>query len=426
MDIKAEVEKIASDARAASLELANLSSAVKNEVLLKLAGLLRENCAEILQTNSVDVKKAELGGMSKAMLERLSLSVGKIESICGGLEELAKLPDYVGEIMESVVRPNGISIEKVRVPIGVIAIIYESRPNVTIDCAALCLKSGNAAILRGGSECFLTNQIFSKYIAQALKSAGAPEKAVQMIPTTDRSALNVMLRLDKFINCIIPRGGEGLIRFVSENSTIPVLKHDKGLCNVYIDASADEKIALNVVVDAKCQRPSVCNAAENLIVDSSRADLLVKICAELAGRGVELRASAKAKKILDGAGVKCVQAADEDFDTEYDDLIISVDVSDSLDEAISFINKHSSAHSDCIITSDAARAEKFLSGVDSSTVYWNASTRFTDGFEFGFGAEIGISTNKLHARGPMGLKELSIYKYKVRGNGQTRGEPAFK
>ena len=426
MDVKTEVEKIAADARAASLELANLPSEVKNAALLGLAGLLRENSAEILQTNSVDVKKAQMGGMSKAMLERLSLSEGKIESICAGLEELVKLPDFVGEVMESTVRPNGISIEKVRVPIGVIAIIYESRPNVTVDCAALCLKSGNAAILRGGSECFLTNQIFSKYISEALRRAGAPEKAVQTIPTTDRSALNVMLRLDKFINCIIPRGGEGLIRFVSENSTIPVLKHDKGLCNIYIDSFADERTALNVVVDAKCQRPSVCNAAENLIVDSSRGDLLAALCRALVRRGVEIRASARAKKILDADGVKCVPASAEDFDTEYDDLVISVDLSDSLEGAIDFINAHSSAHSDCIVTADAARAEKFLSGVDSSTVYWNASTRFTDGFEFGFGAEIGISTNKLHARGPMGLRELSIYKYKVRGSGQTRGEPAFK
>jgi len=329
-------------------------------------------------------------------------------------------------VLDSTVRPNGLKINKVSTPIGVIAIIYESRPNVTIDCAVLCLKSGNAAILRGGSEAFNTNMALAKVLSKSIKEAGLSEDCVQIIPTSDRSALNELLKLREYVHCVIPRGGEGLIRFVVENSTIPVIKHYKGVCTVFVDKSADEKMANILTIDAKCQRPSVCNAAENLIVHKDCAQkLLPQIAKNLQDRGVELRASAKAKEILQANGIDCVDATSADFQTEYVDLIISIDVVDSVEMAIDFINENGSGHSDLIITEDVQSAEKFQSKVDSSTVYWNASTRFTDGFEFGLGAEIGISTDKLHARGPMGLRELCSYKYRVCGEGQTRGTPAF-
>lgn len=417
---------IAIKARSAALELAEVSSEKKNEALLKLAELLRANKESIKQANAVDLKKAEADGLSKPMLERLALNDSKIDAIADGVVQVANLPDPVGEVLESRVRPNGLSIEKVRVPIGVIGVIYESRPNVTIDCAVLCLKSGNAAILRGGSESFESNKVLASLISDALEQVDINPSAVQMIPTTDRSALGELLLLDKYVNCIIPRGGEGLIRFVVKNSTIPVIKHYKGVCTVFVDKEADLKTAKILSVDAKCQRPSVCNAAENLIIHKDCAEeLLPEICRMLVDRNVQLRASAKAKKILDSVNIACIEATEEDFSTEYIDLIISIDVVDSLKDAVDFINRNGSGHSDLIITQNPQTAEKFLNGVDSSTVYWNASTRFTDGFEFGLGAEIGISTDKLHARGPMGLAELCSYKYKVRGSGQTRGKPAL-
>jgi len=425
MSIEQTVLEIAKRARKASLELANLDAAKKNAALLKIAVNLRQSASLILRENRKDVHEASVAGLSKPMIERLSLDEAKIEKMALGVEEVAALPDYVGEIIESIVRPNGIKIDKVRVPIGVIGIIYESRPNVTVDCAALCLKSGNAAILRGGKECFNTNLVLAALISNALDACGIPESAVQILPTSDRAALTAMLKLDTYINCIIPRGGEGLIRFVAENSTIPVIKHYKGVCNVYIDKFADLKTALNIAVDAKCQRPSVCNAAENLIAHKDAVPVFLKVAEALSARGVEIRATKDVKELLLENGIRALDASPEDFDTEYGDLIIAADIVESLPAAIDFVNAHSSAHSDCIVTQDAQRAEEFLNGVDSATVYWNASTRFTDGFEFGFGAEIGISTDKLHARGPMGLKELNSYKYKIRGEGQTRGKPAL-
>jgi len=425
MSIEQTVLEIAKRARKASLELANLDAAKKNAALLKIAVNLRQSASLILRENRKDVHEASVAGLSKPMIERLSLDEAKIEKMALGVEEVAALPDYVGEIIESIVRPNGIKIDKVRVPIGVIGIIYESRPNVTVDCAALCLKSGNAAILRGGKECFNTNLVLAALISNALDACGIPESAVQILPTSDRAALTAMLKLDTYINCIIPRGGEGLIRFVAENSTIPVIKHYKGVCNVYIDKFADLKTALNIAVDAKCQRPSVCNAAENLIAHKDAVPVFLKVAEALSARGVEIRATKDVKELLLENGIRALDASPEDFDTEYGDLIIAADIVESLPAAIDFVNAHSSAHSDCIVTQDAQRAEEFLNGVDSATVYWNASTRFTDGFEFGFGAEIGISTDKLHARGPMGLKELNSYKYKIRGDGQTRGKPAL-
>lgn len=417
------VLEIAKDARRASLELANVSASAKNKALKFIADFLLEDAKKIMAANAKDLESAAASGLSKPMLERLAINDKKIAAMVEGVNQVAALPDPVGEVIEESVRPNGLEIKKVRVPIGVIGIIYESRPNVTIDCAILCLKSGNAAILRGGSEAFQTNMALAEVISRALKAAGLNENCVQILPSSDRSLLNEMLSLDAYINCIIPRGGEGLIRFVVKNSTIPVLKHYKGVCTVYIDKSADLRLAKILTVDAKCQRPSVCNAAENLIVHSAAAQFLPEIAKLLVDRGVEIRASDRAAKILNQAGIACKPATELDFSTEYIDLIISVDIVDSVDDAVAFINKYGSGHSDLIVAADPKVAETFLNGVDSATVYWNASTRFTDGFEFGLGAEIGISTDKLHARGPMGLREMCSYKYKIFGSGQTRGAP---
>ncbi len=420
------VLEIAECARTAALSLAEAPSERKNSALKKIAAALRAESSAIIAANAKDMAKAEESGLSKAMLERLSLNAAKIEAMAKGVEQVAELPDPVGEILGEWTRPNGLNIQKVRVPIGVIGIIYESRPNVTIDCAALCLKSGNAAILRGGSESFLSNKALAEVISKSLGESGLNPDCVQMIPTSDRSALGELLKLDKYVNCIIPRGGEGLIRYVVANSTIPVIKHYKGVCTVYVDKDADFRKADILAIDSKCQRPGVCNAAENLIVHRDIAEsYLPEIGKLLSERGVELCAAENAKKILDAAGIPCAAAADEDFYAEYLDLKISVDIADSAEAAAAFINKYGSGHSDLIVTENSETAESFMRAVDSSTVYWNASTRFTDGFEFGMGAEIGISTDKLHARGPMGLAELCSYKYKVRGDGQTRGKPAF-
>ena len=420
------VLEIAECARTAALSLAEAPSERKNSALKKIAAALRAESSAIIAANAKDMAKAEKSGLSKAMLERLSLNAAKIEAMAKGVEQVAELPDPVGEILGEWTRPNGLNIQKVRVPIGVIGIIYESRPNVTIDCAALCLKSGNAAILRGGSESFLSNKALAEVISKSLGESGLNPDCVQMIPTSDRSALGELLKLDKYVNCIIPRGGEGLIRYVVANSTIPVIKHYKGVCTVYVDKDADFRKADILAIDSKCQRPGVCNAAENLIVHRDIAEsYLPEIGKLLSERGVELCAAENAKKIFDAAGIPCAAAADEDFYAEYLDLKISVDIADSAEAAAAFINKYGSGHSDLIVTENSETAESFMRAVDSSTVYWNASTRFTDGFEFGMGAEIGISTDKLHARGPMGLAELCSYKYKVRGDGQTRGKPAF-
>lgn len=419
------VSEIAADARRAALKLANVPAEKKNAALEILARRLAEGASAIISANASDLAAAEKSGLSGPMLERLSLDAGRIARMAEGVRQVASLPDPVGEIVETSVRPNGLKIVKARVPIGVIGVIYESRPNVTIDCAALCIKSGNAAILRGGSEAFKTNMELAKIIGESLSEAGLDPNCVQLIPTCERSALGELLKLDRYVDCIIPRGGEGLIRFVVENSSVPVIKHYKGVCTVYLDKSADERLSKILTIDAKCQRPSVCNAAENLIVHSEAAErLLPPVARELAARGVQLRASARAKAVLQKSGIACVDASPEDFKTEYVDLIISIDLVDSVEDAVDFINANGSGHSDLIVAQDARAAEIFQNGVDGATVYWNASTRFTDGFEFGLGAEIGISTDKLHARGPMGLREMCSYKYKIFGDGQTRGAPA--
>lgn len=421
IDIDALVTKMARDGREASLALANIPSALKNQAILRLAELIEQNVDSLRAENAKDLAAAEENGITQSMLKRLELSDRMLSDMLSGAKQVAELPDPLGESLESHRHPQGFLIEKVRVPIGVIGIIYESRPNVTIDCAILCLKSGNASILRGGKEAFHTNMALAKLVTQALEDSGLPAKASQFIPTKDRAALSTLLKLDQYLQCIIPRGGESLIRFVSENSHIPVIKHFDGICTLYADKSLDTDQAIQLIVNSKCQKPSVCNAAENLLIHRDIAEqALPQIARALKEAGVELRGDSRTQAILDREAIECSAATEADWGTEYLDLILSIKIVDSINEAIAFINQYGSSHSDCILSTDSEAAETFLNGVDSSTVYWNVSTRFTDGFEFGFGAEIGISTDKLHARGPMGLKELCSYKYKVVGDGQIR------
>ncbi|MFT5622210.1 MAG: glutamate-5-semialdehyde dehydrogenase [Bacteroidia bacterium] len=414
------IEDIAKRARAASLDLATLSTEAKNSFLKLLAQKLVEQTDVILEANALDLEAAKDMELSGPMLERLSLTAERITVMAAGVSQVAALPDPVGAEIERLSPPKGFDLRKIRVPIGVIGIIYESRPNVTVDCAILCLKSGNASILRGGKEAFHSNMKLAEIIRAALKETGINEDAVQVIPTSDRSALSVLLKQDDTIHCIIPRGGKSLIRFTVENSRIPVIKHYTGVCSIYIDAAADIEKSESILINAKCQRPSVCNAAENLIVHQDATAQLPRLAKALHDNGVELRVEARAKAILTGSGLPLVDATPEDFGTEYSDLIISIAVVADTKAAIELINANGSGHSDAIITEDADAARLFLAGVDASTVYHNASTRFTDGFEFGLGAEIGISTDRLHARGPMGLNELCTYKFVIHGQGEIR------
>ena len=417
------VEAMAQEARKASLVLATLPQENKNRALSILADLIVNNEAMLLSENEKDIEAGQKSGLTKALLDRLRFTSKRIAGMAEGIKQVIDLPDPVGEVIEKSTRPNGLELHKVRVPIGVIGIIYESRPNVTVDCAILCLKSGNACILRGGKEAFYSNTALASLVQQALKQAGLPAGTVQLIPTTDRIALSSLLRMNDYVHCIIPRGGEGLIKFCAENSLIPVIKHYKGVCCVYIDRYADEDMAVSIAVNAKVQRPSVCNASENLFIHPKAAIVyLPRIAQELSQAGVELRLDGASEGILLGENNLNIKAAtEEDYYEEYLDYILSVKIVNDVDEAIMAVNKYGSAHSDCIVTENEENAQKFLLGVDSSTVYWNASTRFTDGFEFGLGAEIGISTDKLHARGPMGLRELTTYKYLIYGKGQIRG-----
>ena len=424
MEVKADIETlvvgIAKNARAAALELSSLSTETKNGFLNDLAIRLLQNEAKILSANAIDLEQAKADGLSGPMLERLMLDRKRLEGIAEGIRQVARLPDPIGEEIERMKPPQAFDLRKIRVPIGVIGIIYESRPNVTIDCAILCLKSGNASILRGGKEAFHSNRAFADLLTQTLKAHGISEHAIQIIPTPERVALNVLLKQDAYVHCIIPRGGESLIRFTVENSRIPVIKHYTGVCNIFIDREADAKMAEEIVFNSKCQRPSVCNAVENLVIDQKAAQMLPSIAKRLVSAGVELRVDRHAKAILDGTGLKTVDATDKDFYTEYTDLILSIAVVPDLQDAIAFINKVSSGHTESIITDDPQAAQRFLQSVDSASVFHNASTRFSDGFEFGLGAEIGISTDRLHARGPMGLRELCTYKYVLRGQGDIR------
>ena len=411
------MEEIGERARIASRILANTETKIKDEWLLSMADALENSSAELLRENARDMKVGRDAGLSGAMLDRLQLTPERIKAMADGLRHVTSLEDPVGRRLSTILRPNGLRIEKVSVPIGVIGFIYESRPNVTADAAGLCLKAGNAVILRGGSEAFHSNMAIAQCISHAAVAHGMPEGAVQLIPWTDRAAVAAMLKMDRFIDLIIPRGGEGLIRYVVENSTIPVIKHYKGICHIFVDADCNMEMALDIIENAKCQRPGVCNALETLLIHEDIAESFVpKFAARMRACGVELRGANRFCELVKDA----LPASEEDWSTEYLDLILSVRIVPDLRSAVEHINHYGSGHSDCIVTENPANAEYFLNHVDSAAVYVNASTRFTDGGEFGMGAEIGISTDKLHARGPMGLPELTSYKYKIYGSGQIR------
>lgn len=414
--LKAQIKTIGVQARAASNALRSLTSAVKDEALHVIAKRLRDSKEALQSENAKDLQAGKEKGLSPAMLDRLELTGKRIEAMAQGLEEVAALPDPVGDIVNQVVRPNGLRIAQIRQPLGVVGIIYESRPNVTADAAALCLKSGNATILRGGSEAIHSNLAIAQIFIDGAREAGVPDHAVQIISTTDRAAVGEMLKLSDYIDVIVPRGGKGLIERIYAESRIPVVAHLDGICHTYVHADADLAMAKAICVNAKMQRPGVCNAMETMLVHKDMAgSFLPEIAKELEAGGCELRGCERTQKIIDSK-----PATDEDWVTEYLDKILAIRVVDSLDEAIDHINTYGSHHSDAIVTEGYAPAERFLDDVDSATVYVNASTRFTDGFMFGLGAEIGISTNKLHCRGPMALKELTSLKYVIRGKGQIR------
>lgn len=416
-EIQNILNQIGEKALKASRALALLSPESKNKCLLHMADAIEDSAKEIKTANKKDLKAGKEKGLSNAMLDRLELTDARIAAMADGLRTVASLDDPVGKKLSSTVRPNGIEIDKISVPIGVIGIIFESRPNVTVDAAGLCLKAGNAVVLRGGSEAINSNLALAHCLNRAGVIAGLPDGAVQLIPVTDRRAVSAMVKMDQYIDLIIPRGGEGLIRAVVEQATIPVIKHYKGVCHLYVDADADIDMAVAVTENGKCQRPGVCNALETLLIDEKIAEKFIPPFVEsMRKNNVELRGDEAFCKLVPDAKF----ASEEDFYTEYIDLIFSVKIVPGLDAAIKHINHYGSHHSDAIITDNQKNAETFLRGVDSSTVYHNASTRFTDGFEFGMGAEIGISTDKLHARGPMGLVELTSYKYVVYGTGQIR------
>lgn len=413
------IDRLASQARQASFALAGASSVDKNNAIQGIARGLESSRRFLLEENQKDIDAGEENGLNPAMVDRLRLTHERIDGMVKGLRQVIDLPDPIDSVIQENIRPNGLKIKKVRVPIGVIGIIYESRPNVTIDCAGLCLKSGNASILRGGKEAFHSNHALASIIGQALEQSTLPNESVQLIPIVEKEALNHMLTLHKLIHCIIPRGGEGLIRFIDENSRIPVIKHYKGVCNLFVDSEADLEMARQIAVSSKCGRPGVCNAIENLVVDEKIAGEFLPACAkELVEQGCELLVDEKAGAILGDFSTK--PATNDDYHEEFLDLRLSVKVVESLDDAIAFVNRFGSGHSESIITANKEHADRFLREVDASSVYWNASTRFTDGFEFGLGAEIGISTDRLHARGPMGLEELCTYKYKILGDGQWK------
>jgi glutamate-5-semialdehyde dehydrogenase len=425
MTLSEQMTEIAARAKAASRELAKLTTQEKNECLLAMADAIEREAEQIKAANDRDMELGAAAGLSSAMLDRLKLNDKRIAAMANGLREVAALSDPVGRILDERVRPNGLRLKKVAVPIGVIVIIYESRPNVTADASALCFKSGNATILRGGKEAINSNTAIAKVMISAAKQRlpKFPEGAIQVVQTTDRAAIKELLSLTQYIDLCIPRGGEGLIRAVAECSRVPVIKHYKGVCHVYVHSKANLKMAETIVMNAKCQRPAVCNAMECLIVDREIAGKFLPVIAGLLWeKNVELRADAESYKILlpVSTGKKLVQAKEEDFYNEYNDYIMNIRVVSGVDEAIEHIAKYGSAHSDAIVTEDKAAAEKFLNEVDSAAVYWNASTRFTDGGEFGMGAEIGISTDKIGARGPMGLDELTSYKWVCIGSGQIR------
>lgn len=417
MDIKDSVEHIARNAAQAAKKLSRVTETEKNTALLRMAEALERNSKFLLDENAKDVNGAKKAGISKAMLERLILKPSTIDQMAKGLREVVALPDPVGKIMSMRRRPNGLLVGKMRIPLGVIGIIYESRPNVTVDASALCLKAGNAAILRGGSESIKSNLAIASVLRKVLQKTSIPVEAIQVIPVTDREAVAAMLKMEEYIDLIIPRGGEDLIRAVVAQSRIPVIKHYKGVCHIYVDASADMAMAVDICLNAKIQRPGVCNAMETLLVHQAIAGkFLPAIANQMKKAGVVIRGCEKTKSILK----RIEKASEEDWSAEYLDMVLAVKVVESMDEAIAHIEKYGSLHTESIITGDYSNSQRFLSDVNSSTVLVNASTRFSDGFELGLGAEIGISTTKLHAFGPMGLEELTTTKFIIYGNGQVR------
>lgn len=412
-----EILQLTDRAKRAAREAAILSSPKKNEILSKAADHLLASQDRILAENRKDLEFAKTKGLTAAMIDRLTLNEKRIGEMAQGLREIVGLEDPVGQVVKGWTRPNGLRIEKVRIPLGVIAIIYESRPNVTVDAAALCLKSGNVVVLRGGSEAIHSNKILGEILRETLRSSGVSPDLIQVVPTADRDALKLLLEQDRSIDLVIPRGGDGLMKMLRETSKIPVVKHDKGVCHIFVDYNADLDKAERIVLNAKVQRPGVCNALETLLVDAKVAHaFLPRMAAELQRLGVEIRGDAKTRSLVPEAK----PASEADWDAEYLDLILAVKIVDGLDEALAHIERYGSLHTESILTNDEGHAERFLREVNASAVMVNASTRFNDGSQLGLGAEIGISTTKLHAFGPMGLEELTTQKYVVRGEGQVR------
>ncbi|HXH84760.1 MAG TPA: glutamate-5-semialdehyde dehydrogenase [Candidatus Tectomicrobia bacterium] len=417
MDVTGLVETRARAAREAAALLALTPTRVRNDALLAMARALEEKTAAVLEANRVDLERARAAGVTRAFLDRLTLTEGRVEEMATGLRQLAALPDPVGEVVETWRRPNGLEIQRVRVPLGVVGFIYESRPNVTVDAAGLCVKSGNAVVLRGGSEAVESNALIAAVLAKALEKAGAPAAAIQFVEVTDRAAVAAMLEQEGVIDLVIPRGGEDFVRWVARHSRVPVLKHDKGLVHMFVDAGADLDMAATLVLNAKCHRPSVCNALETLLVDAAVAPrFLPAVGARLLEAGVELRGCPRTQALLPGAR----PAAERDWDEEYLDLILAIRVVDGLDEALAHIRRHGSGLAEAIVTNDRARARRFAREVDAAAVLVNASTRLVDGNQFGMGAEMGISTSRVHARGPVGVRELTTTKFVVHGDGQVR------
>ena len=414
MSLKEDITALTERAKTASRYLTTLTESEKNKYLVAMADAIEANADEIMAENSKDLATGNNMGLSKALLDRLLLNNDRITAMATGLREVAELPDPIGRILEERQRPNGLLLKKVSAPIGVIVIIYESRPNVTADAASLCFKSSNATILRGGKEAINSNQIIAKIMVQAARrlSPDFPEDVIQVVSTTDRAAIPELLSKIEHVDLCIPRGGENLIRAVAECSQVPVIKHYKGICHVYIDSEADQTMAEKIAFNSKVHRPGVCNASETLLIAKSAANkILPSLCKKLSQAGVELRVDMTAKQILTDNGIESITANDSDWDEEYLDLILSIKIVNGVNEAIEHINTHGSGHTDAIVTNNSETAKRFQAEVDSSTIFWNASTRFTDGGQFGMGAEIGISTDKIGARGPMGLDELTSYKW---------------
>jgi len=417
MDVSTTVRELAAKVKAASVELARASSGLKDTALRAMADAIEAKADLLKAENAKDLAAGKEAGLSAAMLDRLELTDKRIAAMAEGLRQVAALPDPVGAVRGGWTRPNGLRISKVSVPLGVIVIIYESRPNVTADAAALCLKAGNGVVLRGGKESLRSNQAIWHVLQEGLATAGLPADAIGLVETIDRTAIDALITADNLVDVVIPRGGEALIRRVAKGATVPVIKHYKGVCHVYVDAAADLDMAQAVCLNSKCQRPGTCNAMETMLVHQTIApQFLPPMAAAFAEAGVELRGCPRTCELLPDAK----PATNDDWPMEYLDLVLAVRVVDSTEQAVEHIARYGSAHSDTIVTTDIREADKFAQTVDSAAVYVNASTRFTDGFEFGMGAEIGISTDKLHARGPMGLDELTTYKYVVRGDGQLR------